>query len=139
MMIPKNLHILVIDDSEPTRNAVKNAMKINGHLKVSEAENGAEALGLMNELRDTDPVQFIFCDYNMPNLNGMEFLDILKKDKSFSSIPFILITAQSDFELVTQFISKGINQFLVKPFTSESLLERFQLAWDKHFNSEENN
>jgi two-component system, chemotaxis family, chemotaxis protein CheY len=125
-------HFLVIDDSFSTRQSIRNALVNHGYKNISEAENGVEGIGIVNESVSKSPVQFILCDYNMPNINGMQFLDIIKKDPDLRNIPFVLITARSDLKIVTEFIKRGISQFLVKPFDPHSLMERIEMAWEKH-------
>jgi two-component system chemotaxis response regulator CheY len=131
-MPDKETHFLIIDDSFSTRQSIRSLLVHHQYENISEAENGISALGIINESKESNPIGFVLCDYNMPNLDGLQFLEVIKKQNLLSNIPFVLITAQSDLKVVSQFLKMGVSQFLVKPFESKALLERIEMAHKKH-------
>lgn len=107
-----------VDDSLTMRKIVTLALKAQGHTAV-EAENGQQAL----ELLPANKIDAIILDINMPVMNGIEFLQAVKKQAPYAKIPIIVLTTQGEDALKQQAISLGANAFMIKPFQKEELLE----------------
>ena len=120
--IPK--HVLVVDDS-PVNRAV-----LTAHLKrarvalIDQACDGVEALGKLDSaVKEGRPHDLIFTDYWMPNMNGLEFAEKLRKDSRFSRLPVFAVTADTEFKNDTR--SNLFDGVLLKPLTYEKLMGVF--------------
>jgi len=113
------LKILAVDDSKTIRMIVKKAFKAYD-CEVIEAENGKEGL----ETASKEKPDLIVLDITMPVMTGPEMLEELKKDPALKEIPVIMLTAESGKENVIQILKMGVNDYMVKPFKGEQLIER---------------
>ena len=113
------LKILAVDDSKTIRMIVKKAFKAYD-CKVIEAENGKEGL----ETASKEKPDLIVLDITMPVMTGPEMLEELKKAPNLKEIPVIMLTAESGKENVMEILRMGVNDYIVKPFKGEQLIER---------------
>jgi response regulator RpfG family c-di-GMP phosphodiesterase len=113
--------ILVVDDYAPTRNLVAEALDQTGNYEISDAENGLEALKLL-QIHQYD---MVITDVMMPGMGGMELLHSLRKLNI--SIPVIMITAKPAVELTVSAMKSGVVDFLKKPFDIDGLLFKVDL------------
>ena len=113
------LKILAVDDSKTIRMIVKKAFKAYD-CEVIEAENGKEGL----ETASKEKPDLIVLDITMPVMTGPEMLEELKKNPALKGIPVIMLTAESGKENVIQILKMGVNDYMVKPFKGEQLIER---------------
>ena len=112
-------NILVVDDSETMRTAVKKVVTMAG-IPVGEfyeAANGKEALRMMEE----QWVDVILSDINMPEMNGLEFLRTVKQNKVHANIPVIFITTESSEARVEEARGMGVAGYIKKPFVPETI------------------
>lgn len=77
-------------------------------------------------------IDFIIADWNMPKLSGLELLERTRATKWGANLPIILLTSESDRELVTAAILAGVSQYIVKPYTAQNLASKIEEAWEKH-------
>lgn len=119
------MNILSIDDSRTIRSTVKSIVEVIG-IELLEAEDGLEGLKVLEE--HSGNVDLILLDWEMPNMNGYEFLQTVKNDPRFRSIPVIMLTTVSQKEKMIEAIRSGAKQYLTKPFTSEILLTKIVQA-----------
>ena len=112
-------NVLIVDDSRPMRLVIKKTIKISGFDvgEVFEASNGKEAL---NVLRD-NWVDLVLTDYNMPDMNGLELIDEMKKDELLRSMPAVVITTEGSQQRVQEFMKKGVSAYIKKPFAPEEI------------------
>jgi len=112
-------NILVVDDSRSIRAVIKKIVFLSGFNieECYEAKNGREALEVLSH----HWVDIIISDINMPEMDGMEFLNALKKDELFKQIPVIFVTAEGSEERIEQAMRAGVGGFLRKPFLPEEL------------------
>ena len=119
------MKILLVDDSRTIRNIQKNVLKQLGHTDVLEAEDGVQALKVFNE---TMP-DLVLVDWNMPNMDG---LTLVKKIRELnSSVPMIMCTTEAEKSRVLDAVKAGVNHYIVKPFTVESLGEKINQTMAK--------
>lgn len=111
--------ILVIDDSATTRKVVRVILTQEG-FDVIEAKNGIEALARLNEVMP----DLVLLDIIMPGMNGYEVLGALKKINSFKNIPIIMLTARDSLMDRLKGKMSASDEYLTKPFTSASLMEK---------------
>ena len=120
--------ILVVDDFEPMRKVTVNQLKQFGVGElIMQADNGAAALRLMEQ----QPFDLILSDWNMPVLDGLQFLKRVRADERWAHLPFVMITAEAERDRIGQAVESGVSDLLLKPYTTDRLLERVQraLAW----------
>jgi two-component system, chemotaxis family, chemotaxis protein CheY len=120
MKLEKNIKILVVDDFKNTRKIIRFQLRSLGYSEVIEADNGEEALQLLQETT----VNLVISDWNMPVMTGYQLLQNIRKDKSLSKIPFIMITAEGQPDSIIKAIRAGTSQYIIKPFTLEILKEK---------------
>lgn len=121
-MLNPNLKVLVVDDFPTMRRIIKNLLKQLGFQHITEAEDGAHALSLIRERT----IDFVVTDWNMPRLTGIELLQTLRADPNYKSLPVLMITAEAEKECIIQAIKAGVNNYIVKPFTAETLKEKLE-------------
>ena len=110
--------ILVIDDSTTARRLILNHLEDLKHT-IIEATDGDE--GLQKALDEGD-IALIFSDINMPQMNGLEMVERLKKNPKTAAIPICLLTTETGSEELLRAKSLGVNAFLVKPIKKEQIL-----------------
>ena len=109
--------VLTVDDSSSVRKLVEFTLKTKG-FGVSSAGNGLEALELMAKER----FDAVILDINMPQMNGLEFLQKIRADNTFASIPVVMLTTEGQDEDKDKAISLGATAYIVKPFKPTQLL-----------------
>jgi len=131
-MFSPDSHILVIDDSSAVRSLVKQQLTALGFRNVLEAEHGKEALEKLDSLSKVGvDVHLLICDWNMPEMNGIDLLLTLKAHAKYKSIPFLMITSESETENVIKAIVLGVTDFIVKPFDESLLSEKLSSIWKR--------
>ncbi|ADC89142.1 response regulator receiver protein [Thermocrinis albus DSM 14484] len=124
-MPPKEAKFLVVDDMSTMRKIVKTLLNQLGYTNVDEAENGRDALA---KLRSSS-YDLVLLDWNMPEMDGLELLKAIRADDSLRHIPVIMITAEAKKENVLAAIQAGANNYIVKPFTLETLRDKLEKVW----------
>ena len=114
--------ILVVDDQALTRSMVKSILKGFGFAVVHVAESAATGLTILN----TEPIDLIICDWNMPGMTGFEFLSLVREQSE--TMPFLMLTAEAYQENVQAAIDAGVTDYVIKPFTADVLLNKVQGA-----------
>jgi len=114
--------ILIVDDFASMRRIIKGTLKSIGFNNFLEAEDGLAALKVLEK----EKVGLIISDWIMPNMNGLEFLKAVKKDDRFKGLPFIMVTAEGQKGNVLEAINAGVSNYIVKPFTPETLQAKLQ-------------
>lgn len=116
------LTVGVVDDQLTIRSLVQVALNSIGITDVRLFSGASEAL---EKLR-ANPVHILFSDFNMPGMDGLELLRVIRSEDQFSKLVFILLTGRADKELVQRAIQLGANNFLVKPFTGAQLKSKIE-------------
>lgn len=119
----RNKTCLIVDDSRMIRRVATRILKDMG-FDVSEAANGQEAL---DACRNTMP-EAILLDWNMPVMDGFAFLKALRKEKGGDGPTVIFCTAERSVERITEALQFGANEYIMKPFDSDIIESKFQLA-----------
>jgi len=110
--------VLVIDDSLMVRQQVSRAL-VGAGFTVVEAKDGVDAL---EKLAGRPETRLIVCDVNMPRMNGLEFLEAMRKDEKNAAVSVVMLTTEGQPELVARAKSLGAKGWIVKPFKAELLL-----------------
>ena len=122
------INILVVDDASFIRDLVKRTLR--AHLpnsSLEEAINGRRAQSLLKQR----PFDLILCDWEMPEMSGLELLTWLREQESLQDLPkspFIMITSRGDKQHVVEAINAGVSDYMGKPFNSEQLLTKVYKA-----------
>jgi len=118
--------ILVIDDSLIDRDINSTLLKELGFSKVLEAKEGQEALALMSEYHKNGmPIGLVMCDWNMPNMSGIEFIKLVRRDKVLWNTPIFLVTANHDKAHIITAVKAGTSGYIVKPVSFKGLQNKF--------------
>jgi two-component system chemotaxis response regulator CheY len=115
-------NILIVDDSLPMRAVIKRIIRASGFKagEILEASSGVEALKMLRE----QWFDLVLTDYNMPEMNGMELIDAMKKEELLSTIPVVVITTEGSQRKIAEFLEKGATDFIQKPFTPEVIKQK---------------
>ncbi len=131
-MFKETTNFLIVDDFSTSRKIVKNALIEIGYTNSLEAADGVEAFQVLTDAAKTaNPVEFIISDWNMPNMLGIDFLRKCRAEPAFKSLPFILITVESEPTQILEAGSAGVTDFIVKPFTVDALRLKLTAAYNK--------
>lgn len=120
------MKILLVDDSKTMRNIQKKVLGTMPGADFAEAGDGIEALGVINSSSKFD---LILIDWNMPNMDGHTLVTkIREKDKT---TPLIMCTTEAEKQRVVDAIKAGVNNYVVKPFTPETLMDKVKHTLDR--------
>jgi len=111
------MKVLVVDDSAIMRKVITQILEMLGHDSVP-ASNGLDAF---ERLKEHEDVRLILLDWNMPEMNGIEFLREIKVRPGLSEIPVIMLTTESERRKMIEAIEAGAKHYLTKPFQPETL------------------
>lgn len=120
--VSRDMRILIVDDFSTMRRIVKNVLLQLGFTNIDEAEDGKEALG---KLRSGD-YEFVISDWNMPRMMGIDLLREVRKDSHLRTLPFLMVTAETQYENLEEAVQAGVSSYITKPFTLESLEQKLQ-------------
>jgi len=116
---------LVVDDSRAVRMILGNTLRELG-FEVREATNGREALELLES--GNTAVSLVLVDWNMPEINGFELLKRLRQIPALSSLVIVMVTTETELDQMAAALEAGANEYVMKPFTKDILVEKLQLA-----------
>ena len=117
------MRALVIDDSRATRTILRQILKEIG-FEVSEAGHGREAL---ERLKESGAPDLALVDWNMPEMNGFEFVRAVRADHAYDSMRLMMVTTETEMEQVAKALEAGANEYVMKPFTKDVILEKLDL------------
>lgn len=118
----KNASILVVEDNVTTRLYIKRILKKLGYEKVMAVDDGETAL-LELKVKKFD---MIISDWEMPNLNGLDFLRTIRKKPGLRNIPFLMVTAEKEVSKIQKALKQGVDNYVVKPFEPGHLKGKIQ-------------
>jgi two-component system, chemotaxis family, chemotaxis protein CheY len=124
-----NIKVFVVDDCEIMRLNLKKILYKLGVKSVIEACDGVDATKkITSEEISNAPFDMIFLDWNMPLMNGLEFLKFCKSEDSLKKIPIIMTTAESERTSVMQALKDGAQAYILKPYRLFIIQEKFEQA-----------
>ena len=115
------MRILLVDDSRTMRNIQKKVLESLGQVEFSEAGDGVEALAIIGANPKFD---LMLIDWNMPNMDGITLVG--KVRTTDKKTPMMMVTTESEKQRVIDAIKAGVNNYVIKPFTPENLMEKVQ-------------
>jgi len=113
--------ILSVDDSSIIRKIVRNSVEVLNY-SLLEASSGEEALSIL--VKEHASIKLILLDWNMPGMNGLELLKIIKKNILYKNIPVMMVTTEGEKGNIVKAVQAGVVNYLLKPFTSEELTKK---------------
>jgi two-component system, chemotaxis family, chemotaxis protein CheY len=117
------MRTLIVDDSKFIREFLKDHLQSMG-ADCSEAEDGSEALHM---LRDGGCFDLMLVDVNMPVMNGLDCLRVLREERIDQRMKVMMVTTEDEHDLIQQALDYGADEFLMKPFTPQGLREKLML------------
>ncbi|MBT9547942.1 MAG: response regulator [Candidatus Sericytochromatia bacterium] len=116
--------VMIIDDAVTVRMMTKTFLQELGFTHIHLAENGIEALEL---LEDVESLDLVLVDWNMPYMNGVDFIQNLRAKPGFRDTKILMITTETAMEKVVQALEVGANEYMMKPFNKEMLTNKLQI------------
>ena len=126
-MLDTTIKVLIVDDMSTMRRILKTVLKQIGYSNLVEAENGEEAL----EKLKSGGFGLVVSDWNMPVMTGMELLRAVRTDPDLKDLPFLMVTAEAQKENIIEAIQAGVSNYVVKPFTADTLQEKLNKVFAK--------
>ena len=123
-MSETGMRALVVDDSRALRMLIKNILKEMG-FEIFEAGHGKEAL---ERLAAVETVTLALVDWNMPEMNGLDFVKALRSDAKHDETKVVMVTTETEMPKMVAALEAGANEYLMKPFTKESLREKLSMV-----------
>jgi len=118
----KDMTVLVVDDFATMRRIIRNILRDLEFKKILEAEDGTAAVDILK----TQKVDLIISDWNMPKMTGLELLKWVRSNEDTKDIPFLMVTAEAQKENVIEAIKAKVSNYIVKPFTAQTLAEKLE-------------
>jgi two-component system chemotaxis response regulator CheY len=117
------MRALVIDDSRTVRTIIGTILKEMG-IEVVQAGDGREGLEQLGRWPD---VELILVDWNMPVMNGLDFILAVRARRAYDAVRILMVTTETESEQVSRALGAGANEYLMKPFTRDVLVAKLSL------------
>ena len=122
------VNVLIVDDASFIRDLMKKGLRSQfPGIQLEEAVNGRKA----QQIIAAQSFDLILCDWEMPEMSGLELLSWFRQQAEYKTVPFIMVTSRGDKDNVVQAIQAGVSDFIGKPFSSEQLITKVQKALSK--------
>ena len=122
-MSQQSAHALIIDDSRAVLAILKRILTGVG-FRTSEATNGLEGLEVLSQ---HDDISIALVDWNMPQMNGHEFVKAVRADPANDELWLMMVTTETEMSRVVKAMAAGANEYVMKPFTEEAIIEKLKL------------
>ena len=127
-MFSKETKFLIVDDMLTARKFITKNLRELGYTEFIEARNGEVAWQILSK-EDTD-IDFIISDYDMPVMSGFELLKKVRASEKLKETIFLMITAVGQENKMMEVLDAGVNNYLIKPFDKEVLMEKLESTWE---------
>lgn len=117
------MRALIIDDSKAMRSILSRMLR-QLEFEVVEAANGKEAL---DQLKGLGKVDLALVDWNMPEMNGFDFVRAVRAEHIYDGVLLMMVTTETEMENVVRALAAGANEYVMKPFTPEVIMEKLQM------------
>lgn len=130
-MFPPSTKILILDDMQMMRSIIRKMLKDLGFTDVTDVDNGESGLEKIKSAAALGaPFQLIISDWMMPKMAGIDLLRAIRTIAPMKHLPFIMITAESEKELIVVAVQAGVTQYITKPFQVSTLAEKLKLTYE---------
>lgn len=116
------ISVVVVDDQATMRNLIRASLNQIGITETREYGSANAAFAALQAA----PAHIVLSDFNMPEVDGLEFLRVLRAVPKFQNTGFILLTGRADKDLVLRAAQFGANNYIVKPFTTQTLKDKLE-------------
>lgn len=120
------MKMLIVDDSKPMRTLLA-VIAREIAFATAEAGDGREALELLIRNDPREPFTVALVDWEMPRMDGLEFIQAVRRNRDFAGLKLLMITRRNSPERVAEALAAGANDFLMKPVTGELLVDKLQI------------
>ena len=121
------MKILIVDDFSTMRRIIKNLLRDLGFNNTQEADDGSTALPMLQ----SGDFDFLVTDWNMPGMAGIDLLKTVRADANLANLPVLMVTAESKRDQIVAAAQAGVNGYIVKPFTAQTLKEKIDKIWER--------
>jgi two-component system, chemotaxis family, chemotaxis protein CheY len=116
------IKVMLVDDLASMRAIIRRTLQ---DLGIKDIRDNASAIDALDAIR-LERVHLILSDYNMPDMDGLQFLEEVRKDSVIGKTVFIMLTGSADRDVVQKAAALGVNNFVVKPFSAATLKEKIE-------------
>ena len=120
------MRILVVDDFATMRRIISNVLRQLGFENIVEAEDGTKALVVL----ESDKIDFVITDWNMPEMSGLDLLKAIRAKTDKNDLPVLMVTAEALQENIIAAARAGVNNYIVKPFDANTLAEKINKVFE---------
>ncbi len=121
------MKILIVDDFSTMRRIIKNLLRDLGFTNTSEADDGLTALPML----ESGKYDFLVTDWNMPGMQGIDLLKAVRANPELADLPVLMVTAESKKDQIVEAAQSGVNGYVVKPFTAQTLKEKIDKIFER--------
>jgi two-component system chemotaxis response regulator CheY len=121
------MKILIVDDFSTMRRIIKNLLRDLGFNNTEEADDGLTAWPIL----EAGGIDFLVTDWNMPGMQGIDLLKKVRADENLSTLPVLMVTAETKREQIIVAAQAGVNGYIVKPFTAATLKEKIDKIFER--------
>ncbi len=125
MPAASGIKTLIVDDQQSMRSLIRTSLNALGINNTKEVADGEDALRFML----TAPLNLVITDFNMPKLDGLGLLRAIRAHPPIAKTAVIMLTGRADRDLVQRAVQFGVNNYLVKPFTTQTLKEKIEAVF----------
>lgn len=121
------MKILVVDDFSTMRRIIRNLLRDLGFSNADEADDGSTALPMLK----TGKYDFLITDWNMPIMEGIDLVRTIRADADLRELPILMVTAEARREQIVAAAEAGVNGYIVKPFTAQTLEQKILKIFER--------
>ncbi|SMF94961.1 chemotaxis response regulator CheY [Methylomagnum ishizawai] len=121
------MRILIVDDFSTMRRIIKNLLRELGFNNTVEADDGQSAWPKLLG----GGIDFLITDWNMPGMNGLDLLRMVRAEPNLMHIPVLMVTAEAKREQIIEAAKAGVNGYVIKPFTAATLQEKIEKIFER--------
>lgn len=118
------MRALIVDDSSAMRAILGMTLKRQG-FEILQAKDGMDALAVLGQI---EPVNVILIDWNMPVMNGLQLLERIRQQPQYDRTQILMVTTETGVGQMSEALSAGANEYILKPFTAEMVMDKLQLV-----------
>lgn len=126
-----NTRILIVDEFSTMRRIIKNLLRDLGFNNTAEADDGKTALPMLQ----SGSFDLLITDWNMPGMSGIDLLKAVRADSNLQAIPVLMVTAEQKRDQIVEAAQAGVNGYILKPFTAQTLKEKLEKIFERNANS----
>jgi two-component system chemotaxis response regulator CheY len=117
-----NMKVLIVDDFATMRKILRNILKQIGFTDIAEADDGNTGLKALQK----EKFDLVLCDWNMPEMPGIDLLRAVRSDDALKDIPFVMVTAEAQKDNIVEAVKEGVSNYIIKPFTADTVHEKLK-------------